>query len=114
MDLGESGNCTVCRPASRLLRPGTLMVALCAHGAKHHWQRLSWLCDIERLARTPGFDWQSAARDAAALRCAPALLLGCLLAADLLDAPVPANVLEGARSNPAIRDLFGKVRQLRP
>jgi len=33
------------------LSPEDLLLALCAHAAKHAWERLSWLCDIAKLAQ---------------------------------------------------------------
>jgi hypothetical protein len=33
------------------LSPEDLLLTLCVHAAKHAWERLSWLCDIARLAQ---------------------------------------------------------------
>ena len=67
-----------------------------SHGAKHMWSRLMWLGDVGRLAQA-GVDWTAVMKLASETRCERPVLLGLLLAHDLLDAPVPENVLERAR-----------------
>jgi hypothetical protein len=67
------------------------LLLLVAHGAKHEWQRLIWVCDVaELLARHHGaIDWHrllGEARSGGQLRL---VHLGVLLAADLLGARVP-------------------------
>src|SRR3989449_5356387 len=40
------------------LAPGPLLLFLCAHGAKHMFERLGWICDIARFLQvTPNLDW---------------------------------------------------------
>jgi hypothetical protein len=39
------------------LAPEDLLLYLCAHGAKHHWQRLAWSCDMAALLRTYELEW---------------------------------------------------------
>lgn len=34
-----------------------LWLTLCVHAAKHLWVRLSWLCDLARLAAMPSLNW---------------------------------------------------------
>lgn len=78
------------------LTPEALLVFLCVHGAKHGWSRLIWLADIARLAGA-GFDEPMALDFAARAGCTRPVLLGLLLALDLLDAPVSESILERAR-----------------
>lgn len=72
------------------LAPEPLLLFLCAHGAKHMFERVGWICDIARFLQvTPNLDWagiQAQSRSAAALR---QLSLGLDLARELLGAPVP-------------------------
>ncbi len=72
------------------------MLFLCVHGAKHMWSRLMWLGDVGRLAQA-GVDWTAVMKLASETRCERPVLLGLLLANDLLDAPVPEDILERAR-----------------
>lgn len=80
------------------LSPECLMLFLCVHGAKHMWSRLMWLGDVGRLA-AKRFDWDAAMALAEETRCGRPVLLGLLLAHDLLDAPVPGGILERARKD---------------
>jgi len=67
-----------------------LLIYLCAHGSKHLWQRLAWVCDIAALVRSQSLDWDAAiARAAGAERM---LGLGLLLASDLLGLRLPRNI----------------------
>ena len=33
------------------------LLVLAAHGAKHGWERLGWICDFARFLQTTSFDW---------------------------------------------------------
>jgi hypothetical protein len=66
-----------------------LLLLLCAHGAKHLWQRLMWVCDVAELVRAqPGLCWERAFERARQLHAKGMLLLGLRLALSLLEAPV--------------------------
>ncbi len=44
----------------RQLAPDDLLVALCVHGAKHQWERLSWVRDVAGvLTKWPDIDLDS-------------------------------------------------------
>jgi hypothetical protein len=76
-----------------------LLLVLCAHGAKHHWMCLGWICDVAELLRVhPAMNWPAVVAEARSLRCERILLLGLLLAHDLLQAPVPDDLVGRARS----------------
>jgi hypothetical protein len=73
---------------------------LCIHGAKDFWERLSWIADIsELLRRYPNLDWDVTIRRAGALNAERMLNLGLSLAAELLDAPVPVEILQRAQAD---------------
>ncbi len=94
------------------LRPGDLLLMLCAHGAKHSWTDLSAICDIARLLVISGdrMPWPAVLDQARALGASRILSLGLMLAADLLEAPVPADVLTQARADRAVSRLAAQVR----
>jgi len=74
--------------------PEQLLVMLCVHGAKHAWERLEWICALGGvIARHPGLQWDQARAEAEKLGVTRSLALGLLLAAKLVDAPVPDEVL---------------------
>jgi hypothetical protein len=84
------------------LGPDDLMLFLCAHGAKHGWQSLSGVCDVAQVARAYQYDWEALAARANSLGCLRILLLGGLLAHDLLDAEIPGGLIGAARAEPSV------------
>ena len=75
------------------LAPEDLVLALCAHAAKHAYRRLGWIVDLAECLRVDHqVDWElllARSREARALRM---LAVGLELAAAILEAPVPAGV----------------------
>ncbi len=90
------------------LSPEVLLLFLCVHGAKHLWSRLQWLGDVARLAHTQP-DWAGALDLATKAGCVRPLLLGSLLAHELLEAPVPEAVVERARAAQAVQSRARQV-----
>jgi hypothetical protein len=88
-----------------------LLLILCAHGGDHSWERLEWIADVAAIvARHPDLDWEALiarARRAGAVRL---VLLGLLLASDLLGAPVPGRVLARARGDRRVTEGAAAVR----
>jgi hypothetical protein len=92
------------------LAPEDLLLLLCAHGAKHLWQDLRWVCDIAELLRgQPGLDWRRVCEEARALHGERMLLLGLALAERLLDAPVLEGLGRRARAEPVVRSLVAQT-----
>jgi hypothetical protein len=91
-----------------------LLLILCIHGCKHRWDRLEWLCGVAELLRASEseLNWEVVMARAASLGVRRMLLLGLLLAHSLLDAPVPAAVVERARSDGAVARLAAQVPKL--
>ncbi|MGB6200288.1 MAG: nucleotidyltransferase family protein, partial [Candidatus Acidiferrales bacterium] len=83
---------------------------LCVHGAKHFWARLNWICDVGRLAAERP-DWEKLAATAAEMHCTRSVLLGSVLAHDLLKAPIPESVLSRARRDSKVAQLARQVRE---
>ncbi len=103
----------------RTLAPEHLLLFLSAHGSKHLWERLGWLCDAARLIQVaPGLDWSAviaAARQTDTLRM---VSLTLLLARDLLgvEAPEGARGLAGgdARTRELAASVVERLRADRP
>jgi Uncharacterised nucleotidyltransferase len=71
------------------------ILMLCVHGAKDCWEKLEWVCGLAELVRSdPNIDWQIVLRDSRKYRCCKIVALGLGLAQNLLDAPVPTDVIE--------------------
>lgn len=89
------------------LAPEDNLVYLCAHGAKHQWERLIWICDIAELIRTEtALQWEEVLSRAQESGSRRNLLWGLRLAHELLGAEVPAHFLKAARSEAAVESLF--------
>jgi len=73
-----------------VLRPEHLLLLLCAHGAKHAFGRLGWICDIAScLIAFPNLQWPEVLAASARAGTMRELLLGLKLADDLLGVPLP-------------------------
>jgi hypothetical protein len=80
----------------QVFRPEAQVVLLSVHGAKDRWERLGWLCDIDRLVRShPALDWDDVLGTAEEARCLRATALGLVLARGLLETPLPRGVRSG-------------------
>ena len=92
--------------------PEDLLLILCVHGAKDRWSRLKWICDIAELIRAHGrLDWTRVIEQARALSSERKLLLGLLLASDLLGAALPEDVWQRVQTSPAVKSLAVQVRE---
>ena len=96
----------------RTLCPEDLLITLSAHGTKHWWSRLSWLCDIAQLVRA---DPPSVARfveeHAAGIGCRRMCSLALILAGDLLEAPLPPAIRAALDAERAAVALAGGIRR---
>jgi hypothetical protein len=70
-----------------------LLVYLCLHGAKHAFERIEWICDIDRLIRSSEVDWEAAVSLVEQSRSKRPFYLGVSLAHMLLHTPLPANIM---------------------
>jgi hypothetical protein len=95
---------------TRLVSPEDLLVYLCAHGAKHLWERLFWIVDIAEFARTETcLDWTKVVADAKRHGNWRVLALGLDLARLKFDAPIPPKVAAEIERDRAINRLRRKV-----
>jgi hypothetical protein len=75
------------------LSPEDLLVYLCAHGAKHVWEKLIWIVDVAGLIhRHPNLDWDRVCELSAEQRCERVLFLGLRLARDVIGASAPPEI----------------------
>ena len=85
--------------------PMDLLLLLCAHGAKHQWLEMKWICDVAELVRSEKetIDWRELHLEASRQGVRRVLSLGLVLARDLLGAELPVET-----SRAVDRDLRGK------
>lgn len=82
-----------------------LLLYLCVHGAKHGWERLSWVCDLAMLIKNKEVDFDGVIRLAEEAGCIRLLFLGLLLADELLSFKLPSPLIERIRADPEISEL---------
>jgi hypothetical protein len=88
-----------------------LLLVLCAHGSKHRWERLELICAVAELLRVhQAMDWEQVIELADSSRSRRTLLIGLLLAHDLLDAALPEKVLQSGQADPTAVSLAAQVR----
>jgi len=86
-----------------------LVLALCAHGTQHRWERLEWIADVARLLYTDaGVDWGVAVERARRLGGTRMVGLAVRLAADLLGAQAP-EACASLAADPAVARLAATV-----
>jgi hypothetical protein len=99
--------------AFRTLPPVESLLLAAAHGCKHGWQRLGWVCDIAEWVRVHReADWAKILGEAGRLGCERMLLLSLCLANDLLDTCLPDEVSDALRRDGVAVTLAKQVREV--
>jgi len=92
--------------------PEDVLLMLCVHGSKHCWARLEWICSIALLVGAyEKIDWEQLMVEAGTLGSQRMLMLGLVLASDLLGAVLPAEVLRMAQADRTVEALKELVQQ---
>jgi hypothetical protein len=103
---------SVAGTAVSTLSPEHLLLFLCAHGTKHLWERLGWLCDIARLVQVEtGIDWTRVFMEAQQTDSSRMVVVALLLTSELLGISLPGAAVECISSDRAARELVEIVRQ---
>jgi hypothetical protein len=91
--------------------PEDLLLILCLHGSKHRWEELKWLVDVAELLRIcPDLDWHRLTDEARRIGAYRMLAISLFLANELLEAPVPANLLDDVGTTPSMASLASDAR----
>jgi len=96
------------------------LLYLCVHGAKHLFERLEWVCDIDRMVRTREAmvstqenqltrEWSGLFEDAKVLGIERMLLLGLSLAHQLLALPLPKDISDKVLNDSAVQALHQQI-----
>src|SRR5438105_7028951 len=88
-----------------------LLFALCVHGSRHLWQRLAWICDIDRvMTMQPEFDWPRLIERADKANARRMFLLGPALAARLLGTRLSASIGDAISRDARIAALVSEIQ----
>ena len=86
------------------------LLYLCAHGAKHLFERLEWVCDIDRSIRAnPNLDWQHLLNEAETLGIKRMLYLGLELSQQFFELELPEMIKNKIKEDKEIPKLISKV-----
>src|SRR6266478_3474703 len=89
-----------------------LLLILCLHGFTHLWERLGWICDVASLIdQQENIDWRLVMENANKLGLRRILLLGLVLASELLDASLPAEMRQAADGDAVVKRLAHQVEE---
>jgi len=92
------------------LSPEDTLLILCAHGAKHLWEQLEWICDVAELIKAyRDIRWERVIVQASELGGERMLLLGLFLAHELLEAPLPEKISQRINADPTVKALGRQI-----
>lgn len=92
------------------LSSGAWLLTVCAHGTKHAWEQLKFVCDVgELLQSCQEINWHAVAQLARQTNTERALWLGVYLAHQVLDVPLPQMVLRKIEQQPLVNRLAAHV-----
>jgi hypothetical protein len=86
--------------------PDDLFACLALHGARHCWVSLGWICDVAKLVSVAPLNWDGLLANRRTRRMFQVALL---LAADLLSAPIPPEIVFKARHDRAAVGLAQQI-----
>ncbi len=91
------------------------LVLICVHGAKHFWERLSWIADVAGLvSRQAEIDWERAASSARTVKSWHLLHNGLRLATEVLHAELPEAVSSRVQEDALAARLAARVLRWLP
>jgi hypothetical protein len=86
------------------------LIVLSLHGTKDFWERFSWIADISELIQGyPSLDWSATIERAKALRSERMLHVALLLAKNLMQTPLPNEILVRLKADRTANDLASEV-----
>lgn len=97
---------------SMTLSAEDMLLILCLHGFTHLWERLGWICDIASLIDVRNdLDWTLVFLNADRLGLRRILLLGLVLADEVLGARIPSDVREATVADAVVTGLAHQLRR---
>ena len=89
------------------------LLYLCAHGSKHLFERLEWICDIDRSIRAnKDLDWELILSEAEKLGIRRMLYLGLVLSQQFFRTNLPESIQEEITQDKKIPKLISKIIKL--
>ncbi|HEV8618192.1 MAG TPA: nucleotidyltransferase family protein [Candidatus Udaeobacter sp.] len=96
----------------KTLATENLLFSLCVHGSRHLWQRLAWICDLDRIIATrKSIDWSRLMTRAKQTSMQRMFLLGPALAAKILATRLPDSIRDAIGRDRRIDFLAGRIQE---
>lgn len=86
-----------------------LLFALCVHGSRHVWEKLAWICDLDRIVRTADLNWPTLMDRAQKAHADRMFLLGLALADHLFGTELPAQIVQAISRDSRISILVTEI-----
>ena len=83
---------SVCGRPVKTIDGEDLLLVLCAHAAKHLWQKIVWIRDVAELARLRQINWHDVMAEAERLGILRIVAVTFFLAQEMLDFEIPPEV----------------------
>ena len=93
-----------------VLGPEDTLLVSCAHGTRHLWARLEWICQVREQVQRDGVDWTGLAARATAVGARRMVGLGLRLAQDVVGLAVPGEAERRFTTDPAVRSLAADLK----
>jgi hypothetical protein len=90
------------------------LMLICIHGAKHFWTRLMWIADVAALVSRQDVDWKRASSSAREVGAERMLRLGLQLAADVVGARLPTEIVDEVSSDVAAARMAAEISRRLP
>ena len=97
--IGNSQDVLINGNSIKTLSAEVLLVYLCLHGSKHAWERIEWICDVDRLLRSSTIDWNQLTTIANKSHSIRSFYLGLNLSNSLFQTPLPDILIERMTKN---------------
>ncbi|MCJ8278658.1 MAG: nucleotidyltransferase family protein [Rivularia sp. ALOHA_DT_140] len=96
----------------RNLSPEDNLLFLCIHASRDRWNKLRLVSDVTQLIeRYPDINWEWLIEKAKQLGCKRRLLLGLILAKNLLEAELPQMIIQNIEKEPELNLIAKKLTQ---
>ena len=95
----------------RTLSTDDTLLHVCSNSAKDSWARLTKICDIAELIQRQRVNWSVVLRRARTTNTERILCVSLVLASALLEAPLPEEVEQAIRQDPAVQTLAMEVSE---
>ena len=91
----------------------TLLLFLSTHAGKHNWNHLCWICDLAELINShPNLDWHWLEENCQRIGTKKMFWLSLYLAHDLLETPLPQEILERLKADSKTSYLSQEVKEI--